>query len=99
MVWVEDQPTFMVGEHVLMYLVVAEPITAEGNPRYALATGTFMGKSEATGSSTIDWDGLPVPIVPLKVERLILSADGVLLPVIVFAILSFFLIQWLDNSK
>ena len=98
-VWVEDQPTFMVGEHVLMYLVVAEPVTTGGNLSYALATGTFMGKSEATGSSTIGGDGSPVPIVPAKIERLVISVEEVLLPVIAFAFLTFFLLQLLGSNK
>ena len=99
MVWVEEQPTFEVGEHVLMYLVVAEPVTVGGNPSYALTTGTFMGKSEATGSSTIGGDGLPIPIVPVKVKQLVISTDIVLLPVIGLALVTFIVVQWLGNDK
>ena len=61
-VWVEDQPTFTVGEHVLLYLKSrSSPLNSE--PRYTLTGGTFFGKSYASGNTTIGADGERVPIV------------------------------------
>ena len=60
--WVEDQPTFTVGEHVLLYLK-SESTPLNGAPRYALTFGTIFGKSDATGNTTIGADGKWVPIM------------------------------------
>jgi hypothetical protein len=65
-VWVEDQPTFALGEHALLYLLSTGYVSQDGYPRYRLTTGTFMGKSDATGNTTIGVDGKLVPINPLE---------------------------------
>ena len=60
--WVEDQPTFTVGEDVLLYLKsVSTPLN--GAPRYTLTGGTFFAKSYSVGNTTIGADGEQVPIV------------------------------------
>ncbi|MCX6654980.1 MAG: hypothetical protein NTY03_07635, partial [Candidatus Bathyarchaeota archaeon] len=61
-IWVEDQPTFTVGEHVLLYLE-SESTPLNGAPRYALTSERIFGKSDATGNTTIGADGKQVPIV------------------------------------
>ncbi len=63
-VWVEDQPTFTVGEHVLLYLRSVGSKSRDGYPLYTLTTGTFAGKSDAAGNTTIGANGEPVPINP-----------------------------------
>jgi hypothetical protein len=60
--WVEDQPTFTVGEHVLLYLK-SRSTPLDGTPRYTLTSDTFFGKSDAAGNTTIGADGEQVPIV------------------------------------
>ncbi len=59
---VEDQPTFTVGEDVLLYLKSVSTLL-NGAPRYTLTGGTFFAKSYAAGSTTIGADGERVPIV------------------------------------
>jgi len=61
-VWVEDQPTFTLGELALLYLKSAGYASPDGYPRYTLSTGTFMGKSDVTGNTTIGADGKPVQV-------------------------------------
>jgi len=63
-VWVEDQPTFKVGEHVLLYLRSVGSKSRDGYPLFTLFTGTFAGKSDAAGNTTIGANGEPVPINP-----------------------------------
>jgi len=60
--WVEDQPRFTVGEHVLLYLK-SDPTPLNGEPHYTLTSQTFFGKSDASGNTTIGADGERVPIV------------------------------------
>jgi hypothetical protein len=59
--WVEDQPTFTVGEHVLLYLKSGST-PLNGEPRYTLTGGTSFAKSYAAGNTTIGADGERVPI-------------------------------------
>jgi hypothetical protein len=61
-VWMEDQPTFTVGEHVLLYLK-SGLTPQDGAPRYTLTGGTLFGKSYAAGNTTIGAVGERVPIV------------------------------------
>lgn len=99
MVWAEDQPKFEIGEHVLMYLVNSEPNSPGGTPSYTITSGTFMGKSDATGTTTRGVDGALVPIKPVKFESLRFSVEGILTPFVIITLLAFFLLNWLNIEK
>jgi hypothetical protein len=84
--WVEDQPTFTVGEHVLLYLK-AGSIPLGGAPSYTLTGGTFFGKSYAAGNTTIGAYGERVPIVEYASDIVFASGpliDEVMVPAEVY---------------
>jgi len=99
-IWVEDQPSFKVGEHVLMYLKEENPTAWEEPKRYTLTTGTFMGKSNGTISlDANDPVGEPITIKPYRIVNVDISIEQILAPFIVFTLFMFFLLSWSNLRK
>jgi hypothetical protein len=99
MIWVEDQPSFKLGEHVLMYLKEGNSTSWGGPKSYTLTSGTFMGKSDTTSNTTIGMDGEQVTIEPFRVVSIDVSIEQILAPFIALTLFTFFLINWANLRK
>jgi hypothetical protein len=94
--WVEDLPSFRIGENVHLYLTSSGSTPIGALPRYMLTTWTFPWDSETATLYFADGIKRSDELID---EFIISSVDDIVAPIMLFTLSASLLVLWLNQRN